>query len=245
MCAARPRLWKLILRPGALATESYLNNGNVLLDRLFGARLIVVDAGASREQAMAERATALCAAGRRPYCIPVGGSNARGNLGYALCAAEILAQARQLGISFAGIVLATGSGGTQAGLLAGLHALEASLPVTGIAVEGTQREQEALVHEQSAATLALLDEPHPLSRERIRVVDSQVGPGYARPTDSMREALSLAARFEGLVLDPVYTGKAFAGLVALVRDGRCGKDQPLLFLHTGGTAGLFAYPESV
>lgn len=114
-CAKLGLACELILRRSSHATEAYLQNGNMLLDRLFGARVKVVETGAGREAAMAERADALRAEGHTPYCIPVGGSCARGNLGYAACAEELSAQARELGVRFNAVIVATGSGGTQGG----------------------------------------------------------------------------------------------------------------------------------
>lgn len=236
---------ELILRRSSHASDAYLNGGNVLLDRLFGARLHVLEAHESREAHMEVRAAALSAEGMKPYCIPVGGSCGLGNLGYVACAGEILAQSREMAVRFAAIVTATGSGGTQGGLVAGMKLLGGGVPVIGIAVEGTRSEQEALACRQAGETLQLLGHAVNDIEEAVTVMDEFVGAGYARPTDSMREALSLAARFEGLVLDPVYTGKAFAGLVALARSGRYDRKQALLFLHTGGAPGLFGYPESV
>lgn len=243
-CARMGLECELILRRSSHATDSYLNGGNVLLDRLFGARLHVLAANENREAFMESRAEALRAEGRKPYCIPVGGSCGLGNLGYAVCAAEILSQSRELAASFAAVVTATGSGGTQGGLVAGMRLLDGP-PVVGIAVEGARAEQEALAAHQAADALRLLGCSDLDASAGVTVLDAFVGPGYARPTDSMREALALAARLEGLVLDPVYTGKAFAGFIALARSGRYGKPESLLFVHTGGTPGLFGYPESV
>jgi len=235
---------ELILRRTQRATETYLQNGNVLLDKLFGARLTEIDARSSREAAMAERADALRAEGRKPYCIPVGGSCAIGNLGYALCAEELTTQARVLGIDFSAVLLATGSGGTHGGTVVGLHALASALPVIGIAVESTSAEQEALAFQQACETAALINVPAP-PRSAIKVLDDYAGPGYAKPTEAMRQALHLAGSFEGLVLDPVYTGKAFSGVVDLIRRGNFGRDEAVLFINTGGSPGLFAYPKSV
>lgn len=235
---------ELILRCGSHATEAYLHNGNMLLDRLFGARIHVIESHESREDCMAARAEALRGEGRQPYCIPVGGSCGLGNLGYVACAGEILTQAADAKMKFEAVVVATGSGGTQGGLVAGMQLLDGA-PVIGIAVEGDRREQEALAARQVADTLRLLGHAGVVPAGQVTVMDDFVGPGYAKPTDAMREALRLAARFEGLVLDPVYTGKAFAGLLALARSGRFGKDQSLLFVHTGGSPGLFGYPESI
>lgn len=235
---------ELILRRSSHATDAYLESGNVLLDRLFGARIHLLEPHQSRESAMEARAGELREAGRRPYCIPVGGSCGLGNLGYVACAAEIMAQAAQENLEFETAVVATGSGGTQGGLVAGMQ-VSGGLAITGIAVEGDRREQEALAVRQAAETLRLLGRGEGDLSSQVTVLDDFAGPGYARPTQAMREALSLAARFEGLVLDPVYTGKAFAGCIALARSGRYGKDQTLLFVHTGGTPGLFGYPESI
>ena len=235
---------ELILRRGGHATEAYLHGGNVLLDRLFGARLHVLATQESREDFMAARAEMLRGEGRTPYCIPVGGSCGLGNLGYVACAGEILAQAADKKMKFEAVVVATGSGGTQGGLVAGMQLLDGA-PVIGIAVEGDRREQEALATRQAAESLRLLGRADIDLSGQVNVMDDFVGPGYARPTDAMREALGLGARFEGLVLDPVYTGKAFAGFLSLARSGRFDKKQSLLFVHTGGTPGLFGYPESV
>lgn len=235
---------ELILRRGNHATEAYLHSGNLLLDRMFGASLHLLHAQESREERMAARAESLRAEGRRPYCIPVGGSCGLGNLGYAACAEEILSQADDRNVRFDAVVVATGSGGTQGGVVAGMK-LSGGAPVIGIAVEGTRREQEAQATAQAMEALRLLGREDVGLDGAVVVMDEFVGPGYARPSAAMREAVSLAARFEGLVLDPVYTGKAFAGFIALARSGRYGREQSLLFVHTGGTPGLFGYPESV
>lgn len=235
---------ELVLRRGSHASEAYLNSGNMLLDRLFGARLHLLQAQESREERMEARAEDLRAAGRRPYCMPVGGSCGLGDLGYVACAEEIISQSEQMNVRFGAVVVATGSGGTQGGLVAGMRLLEGA-PVIGMAVEGTRAEQEALAAAQAMETLHLLGRDAADLDSSVAVMDDFVGSGYAKPTDSMREALSLAARFEGLVLDPVYTGKAFAGFIALARSGRFKNDQSLLFVHTGGVPGLFGYPESI
>ena len=235
---------ELVLRRGSHASEAYLNSGNLLLDRLFGARLHLLQAQESREERMEARAEDLRAAGRRPYCVPVGGSCGLGDLGYVACAEEIIAQSEDMNVRFDAVVVATGSGGTQGGLVAGMRLLEGA-PVIGMAVEGTRAEQEALAAAQAMETLHLLGRDAADLGSSVAVMDDFVGSGYAKPTDSMREALSLAARFEGLVLDPVYTGKAFAGFIALARSGRFKNDQSLLFVHTGGVPGLFGYPESI
>lgn len=243
-CARLGLECELILRRGSHASEAYLNSGNMLLDRLFGARLHLLQPHESRKACMAARDEALRAAGRRPYSIPLGGSCGLGNLGYVVCAEEIMTQAVAAKLKFDAVVVATGSGGTQGGLVAGMKLLGGA-SVIGVAVEGGREEQEALAAGQAKEALRLLGQKGAGNEDAVVVLDEFVGPGYARPTDSMREALRLAARFEGLVLDPVYTGKAFAGFLALARSGRFGKERSLLFVHTGGTPGLFGYPESV
>lgn len=235
---------ELILRRGSHASDAYLNNGNILLDRLFGAHLHVLQPQESREERMAVRAEALRAQGRRPYCIPVGGSCGLGNLGYVACAEEILSQSVEMNVRFDAVVLATGSGGTQGGLVTGMRMLD-GVPVIGIAVEGARAEQEALASVQAQEAMRVLGREDVQLEEAVVVMDEFVGPGYARPSEAMREAVSLAARYEGLVLDPVYTGKAFAGFVALARSDRFDREPALLFVHTGGTPGLFGYPDSV
>lgn len=244
-CARLGLACELILRRGSLASEAYLQNGNMLLDRLFGARLTVIDSHASREEVMAGRAEALRSEGRAPYCIPVGGSCATGNLGYAVCAEEVLMQAGDHGEKFSAVIVATGSGGTQGGLVAGLQVKGSDLRVIGIAVEGTRAEQEALAYRQAAETAMLLGGKTAVPPGCVQVLDEYAGPGYAKPTEAMREALHLAGSLEGLVLDPAYTGKAFSGRIGLVRAGHFSNGESILFLHTGGAPGLFAYPGSL
>lgn len=244
-CARLGLHCELILRRSQHASESYLNNGNVLLDRLFGARMTVIESGASREEAMEQRARELRATGAKPYLIPVGGSCLTGNLGYVACAEEVLRQARDAGITLDVVVLATGSGGTHAGLLAGFLALKAATRVVGIAVEGKRAEQESAVYDLAADTASHLGVTRPLPRDDVTVLDEFVGQGYAKPTMAMRAAVGLAARLEGIVLDPVYTGKAMSGLIGLVQRRYFRPDENVVFLHTGGVPGLFAYPETV
>jgi len=233
---------ELILERPEGADEDYLGSGNALLDRVLDARVHPVaegaDVGAETERVVA----ALAARGRRPCAIPVGGSNALGALGYARCALEILEQSAAAGVGFAEVVHASGSAGTQAGLLAGLGAARSDLPVLGICVSRGGEEQAARVEPLAHETLALLDPDARLPAGAARAAGDWVGPGYGRPTEAMREAVERAARTEGLLLDPVYTGKAAAGLVDLARAGRWRAGEHVLFVHTGGAVALFAYP---
>ena len=220
--------------------------GNRMLFDLLGATSIsVVPAGTDLHAAMEHEAEAVRADGGTPYLVPGGGSNALGSLGYAACAFETLQQAYERGVAFDAWVCASGSGGTHAGLVAGLHAAHAELPVTGVSVRAERPAQEAKIRELASAACAHAGLATAPSADAVVVRDDQVGPGYSLPTEAMREAIGLFARHEGILLDPVYTGKAAAGLIALVREGAFASGARVLFLHTGGAAALHAYPEQV
>ncbi len=215
--------------------------GNVLLDAMMDCAFDFRPAGLDMNaegQALAED---LRAQGRKPYFIPGGGSNPVGALGYAACAEELVYQADARGLKIDALVHATGSAGTQAGLLAGLYAMNAPIPVTGISVRAPRDRQIANVHALAAQTAELLGVRGELPRDMVDAHDGQVGPGYGQPTDEMVDAMLLLSRLEGILLDPVYSGKGFAGLVAMIRQGRFRKGQRVVFLHTGGSAALFAY----
>jgi D-cysteine desulfhydrase len=206
--------------------------GNVLLDVLLGADLVwagPLDYDAT-EAAITDACDRLTADGRRPYRMPIGGASAVGALGYVQGGDELLQQVPDLDV----VVVADGSGGTHAGLAAALgdHAR-----VLGVDV-GARSDLDTQVPAKAAEVAALAGRPSPIGR--CQVDHDQVGDGYASPTDAGREALQLAARSEGLVLDPVYTGKAMAALIAARRDGRLGAGDRVVFLHTGGLPALFA-----
>jgi D-cysteine desulfhydrase len=228
--------------------DSYRDDasGNNFLFRLMGAeRMDVVRGGSDLAAAMATLADDLAAQGRKAYVIPGGGSNPLGALGYVACAEELLAQTFEMGIDIDHLVVASGSGGTHAGLVAGFHGASAGVPITGVSVRARSKEQEDRLHGLAQRTAELAGVSTPVPREAFAVVDTQVGPGYSLPTDAMVEAIQLFARHEGILLDPVYTGKAAAGLVALVRDGRFEPGERVVFLHTGGSPALFAYQDIV
>jgi D-cysteine desulfhydrase family pyridoxal phosphate-dependent enzyme len=234
----------LILRRGVpVDTAAYNESGNVLLDHMFGARVTFIPREQSREETMARLADDLTVQGRRPYAIPVGGTNLEGDLGYVACAKELHAQCEADGIAATHLLVATGTGGTQAGLVAGLHALGSALRVVGISIEGKEAQQRDIVLRNAAEAAAAVGAGRPLPEEAVRVAGGYFGPGYGLPTAGMREALELAARLEGLLLDPVYTGKAMAGLIGLVREGALTSRDTVIFMHTGGLPGLFAYPD--
>lgn len=219
-------------------------NGNNYLYHLLGVDGIrVVPGGSNMLEELDKLAEELRAQGRRPYIIPGGGSNAIGELGYVSCAQEILAQAFDKGISFDRIICASGSGGTHAGLLTGLVGENANIPLTGISVNRKKEPQEKLVYGLAAALSEKLGLAVPVKPEQVEVYDDYVGPGYSLPTDQMVEAVQLLARTEAILLDPVYSGKAMAGLIDLIRKGVYKKGEKVLFVHTGGSPALYAYTD--
>jgi L-cysteate sulfo-lyase len=223
------------------ASTEYHESGNVLLDRLFGIRLHHVPGGTAMDAALEALASKLREQGRKPYVIPGGGSNALGSLGYVDCVLELQRQCEAMGLRKPHLVHATGSAGTQAGLVAGIHALGLGWPVTGIGVRAPREVQESRVHDLATRVLHLLGVQQPLPRSRVVADDRFIGGGYGIPTDAMVEAVTMLARSEGILADPVYTGKGLAGLLEMVRAGRFQPDEDVIFVHTGGSAGLFGY----
>ncbi|HLU04933.1 MAG TPA: D-cysteine desulfhydrase [Woeseiaceae bacterium] len=227
------------------ASEPYLESGNVLLDKLFGASLRNVAKGTDMEAELEAVAEQLRKDGDVPYVIPGGGSNPVGALGYVNCAFELVMQANQLKLAIDHVVHATGSAGTQAGLAAGLKAIHADVPLLGIGVGAPREEQEQRVFDLAAKTADFIGAPATVRRDDIVCNCDYVGPGYGVPTDAMNAAVLLLARLEGLLFDPVYTGKAMAGLVDLVAKGWFEGAENIVFIHTGGSAGLFAYVDQL
>lgn len=223
----------------------YVHNGNVLLDALFGATVHDLPGDCDPLVFAEKRAMELRAAGKKPYVVPSGGSSPMGCLGYAACALEILDQASARGLSFSRILVANGSSGTHAGLAAGFAAAGASpLLVKSYTVLRPREQAIQVTIEKASATLALLDEKSVLHPEDVDVDGAHRGAGYGVPTREMLAAVRLLARSEGLLLDPVYTGKAFAGLLSDLRDGRHRPGESFLFVMTGGAPGLFAYRQA-
>lgn len=217
-------------------------SGNNLLFDLIGAEKIeVVEAGADLAARMAAMADELKRDGRKAYVIPGGGSNALGALGYVACAQELLHQAFEQQVRVDHIVVASGSAGTHAGLLVGLEGANADIPLTGVNVRRPRAEQEGNVHKLVGETAALLKLDTPIPKEKVVALDDWVGPGYSLPTKEMVEAVRLLASTEAILLDPVYTGKAMAGLIGLVRHGRFKAGDNVVFVHTGGAPALYAY----
>ncbi len=219
---------------------AYRESGNVLLDKLFGASLHLVPKGGNPEPIAREIIARREREGHRVYLIPTGGSNAVGAVGYALAYHEILLQAHGAGLEPLAIVHASSSGGTQAGLLAGQALAGEGPSVVGINVykgDGSVKKDIASLAEE---TCKLLHASHPAA---VELIDTQIGPAYGQPTTDMKEAIKLAAETEGLILDPVYSGKAMAGLISLVRSKRWSSEDCVIFLHTGGAPALFSYPD--
>ena len=230
-------------RTGSKATD-YVGNGNVLLDRLFGATLRTVPGGTDMVAELEKTAAEVRARGGKPYVIPGGGSNPVGALGYVDCAREIVVQADEMDLEVHRIVTATGSAGTHAGLVAGLAVMGADIPVLGIGVRAPKDRQEANVFKLAEETAALLGQPGRVTREQVVADCDYVGEGYGLIDQGVIDALTLAARLDGIVLDPVYSGKAMKGLIALARAGQF-KGETVVFLHTGGAQGLFGYQTEI
>jgi D-cysteine desulfhydrase len=215
--------------------------GNIFLFRLLGAKEIrVVPGGVDMMQEMQRLADDTRKAGGKPYIIPVGGSNAVGDMGYVACAEEIMSQCFESGLTIDHIICASGSGGTQSGLIAGFYGNHAPIPVIGINVVRHKRDQEDLVYHLVRSVAAYMGISADIPGDAVNCCDAYLGAGYSLPTPEMAEAVRLTARTEGILLDPCYTGKAMAGLIDLVRRGFFQKEDQVLFLHTGGIPALYA-----
>ena len=224
--------------------QNYTLNGNVLLDRLHGASVARRGGGADMNAEMEQLADTLRAEGKAPYVIPGGGSNPVGALGYVNCARELIEQALGMGLRIDALVHATGSSGTQAGLVVGLAALQSDIHLLGIGVRAPQEKQETMVHDLALRTMAHLGNGAEIARSDVRANCDYVGAGYGIPTEGMVAALTLLAQTEGLLFDPVYSGKGLDGLIDLNRKGHFDGMENVVFLHTGGSAALFGYPDS-
>ncbi|WP_407333960.1 D-cysteine desulfhydrase [Enterovibrio sp. 27052020O] len=222
----------------------YIFNGNVMLDQLFGSSLQKFPAGVDMNAAMEDVAATMRAEGRKPYIIPGGGSNPIGALGYVNCALELLTQANDQSLLIDHLVHATGSAGTQAGLITGLCATNSQIPLLGIGVRVPKDKQEANVFALAERTCELLGIPGAVPRESVVANCDYVGEGYGIPAESTIEAISLFAKHEGILLDPVYSGKGGAGLIDLIRKGHFKKGENIVFLHTGGAQALPGYRDA-
>ena len=221
---------------------SYILNGNVLLDRLHGATVSKRSSGADMNAEMEALGVKLSANGDVPYIIPGGGSNPTGALGYVNCARELVEQAADIGLDIDAFVHATGSAGTQAGLVTGLAAIQSDIHLLGIGVRAPKEKQEQMVHDLAVRTADHLGTGLTIPRDQVRANCDYVGPGYGLPTDGMRKAVRLLAQKEGLLFDPVYSGKGLDGLIDQIAKGYFDGMDNVVFLHTGGSAALFGYP---
>ncbi len=226
-------------RTGSNAVD-YNRSGNVLLDELLGAKLRTVPGGTDMTKALADVAAEVEAGGGRPYVIPGGGSNWIGALGYVECAFELVGQANEMGLDIDRIVTATGSSGTHAGLVAGLAVMGADIPVLGVGVRAPKDVQEASVFRLASEVAEKLGHADRVRREMVVADCDYVGAGYGLIDEGVIEAMKTIARTDGILIDPVYTGKAMKGLLALSAQGAF-DGETVVFLHTGGAQGLFGY----
>lgn len=224
-------------------SDAYRDLGNVLFDRLLGARIHRVagdQAAAKLQEVTGEHARN----GRKVYVVPIGGSNALGSLAYVAAFAELAGQARAMGLAIDAIVHGSSSGGTQSGLIVGAGLAGSTTRIMGVNVyKKGGGEIAATVNALALETMLLVGGDLDAVPDRVHVIDGYQGEAYGIATAPMREAVELCARTEGLLLDPVYSGKAMAALIGHVRRGKFTREQTVVFLHTGGTAALGAYGE--
>ncbi|WP_426956139.1 D-cysteine desulfhydrase [Muricoccus radiodurans] len=224
---------------------AYKNSANVMMDKLHGASVSRRPGGADMQAEMEALAADLRTKGKKPYVIPGGGSNPVGALGYVTAALELMNQANEIGLKIDHLVHATGSAGTQAGLVAGLVGLNSGINLLGIGVRAPKEKQEANVLALAQRTADHIGLPKDTVRaEHVKANCDYVGQGYGIPTQGMVEAVKLLAEKEGILLDPVYSGKGMAGLIDLIGKGHFKAGENVVFLHTGGAVGLFGYPDA-
>jgi L-cysteate sulfo-lyase len=242
-CAAKMQMGCHILledRTGK-TDHDYTESGNIFLDYLHGASVEHFPANPDMNAELAKVAARLKSEGRKPYMIPGGGSNAVGALGYVNAAMELIGQANDMSLRIDHIVHATGSAGTQAGLITGLAGIRSGVPLLGISVRAPRDKQEENVFKLAIATADLCGVSGAVRRDDVAANSDYVGKGYGFSTPGSIDAIQTLARLEGILLDPVYTGKGMAGFLDLTRKGIFKKGQNVVFLHTGGSVGLFGY----
>ena len=220
------------------APATYMNSGNVFLNKILGAEILICPRNINVEDFAKEVVEKKKQNNEKPYFIPVGGSNEIGELGYVECMREIIENETQN--NFTHIILASGSGGTHSGSIVGKNYYKKNFNIIGISVKDQKKIQEEKVFKlaKNASKLIKCKEP---SKEEILVFDEYVGEGYGIPTKGMKEAVKLLATKEGILLDPVYSGKCFNGLVDLVEKKYFSDKDKILFIHTGGSVSLHAY----
>ncbi|WP_435341726.1 D-cysteine desulfhydrase [Klebsiella quasipneumoniae] len=227
----------LLENPIGTRAENYLSNGNRLLLDLFNTQIEMCDALTDPAAQLDELATRIEAQGYRPYVIPVGGSNALGALGYVESALEIAQQCEDA-VEISSVVVASGSAGTHAGLAVGLEQLMPQAELIGVTVSRAVADQlpKVVALQQAVANSLELQ-----AKADIILWDDYFAPGYGTPNEEGMAAVKLLAQLEGILLDPVYTGKAMAGLIDGITQKRFKDEGPILFVHTGGAPALFAY----
>jgi D-cysteine desulfhydrase len=218
--------------------------GNLLLDQLLGARLYWTG-DRPEVEVMNEVASQLQNMGHKPYFIPLGGSNVIGATGYVVAMEEAMVQFNNMDLNFDFIIIASSSGGTQAGLVVGAKAYSYQGRILGISVDHKGEVLKTRVEALSLATASYLGLEGFSIEDIVEVNDDYLGEGYGIMGDAEREAIQLVSRLEGILLDPVYTGRAMAGLIDLIRHGKFSEGQQILFWHTGGTPALFAYADEL
>ena len=228
-------------------------NGNLFLDELLGAKLVLLeednealDQGGklSMEKTIENLMADLKTKGKNPYYIPVGGSNSIGSLGYISMTMELIAQANEMGIEIGSMVAASGSGGTQTGMILGADVEKSGIQTVGMAISSDATVVIPKLKDLCNQTSEYYELGLSYEEKDIIFNDNYIGEGYGIPSEEMIEAVKLLARKEGIILDPVYSGKAFAGMVDLIKKGYFDKSKAVVFIHTGGTPALFVYSDS-
>ena len=221
-------------------------SGNNLIFNLLGVEKIdVVPGGTNMLQAMEKVNNELEEEGRVGYIIPGGGSNEIGATGYVACAQEIQEQLFEQGLNIDRIAVASGSSGTHAGLVSGIYGCNLNIPVVGINVSRDSEEQNPIVYKLIQKLTDHLSINQDIPKESVVTFGDYWRPKYSVPNKKMVEAVNLVAQKEGILLDPVYTGKAFAGLIDLIRSGYFHKNENVMFIHTGGSTALHAYTDTL
>ncbi|WP_211245036.1 D-cysteine desulfhydrase [Thalassotalea mangrovi] len=223
--------------------DDYMQSGNMLLDNIMGADSHIVPDGEDCLTYALALVEQLKQQGEVPYFITVGGSDPIGACGYVECAFELMEQCKQRQVKLDALIHATGSAGTQAGLIAGMELLGSDTRVIGVCVSKSEAAQRELIINLLEPMSEALGFNLQSAIKRIEIKDQYYGEGYGIPTESMVEAVKTLARQEAILLDPVYTGKAMAGMLDMLKNNEFSAEQNVAFLHTGGSVGLFAYKD--
>lgn len=222
--------------------NDYISNGNLLLDKILAINVHKLEQGIDVIKYADDLSTKLIQSGSKPYIIPFGGSNPIGALGYVKCAFEIKQQEQQLDVTFDKIILVNGSSGTHAGIISGVKLFSLNAEVHGYNVVRTNEKSFGLTFQHALSAISLFKNSQAaLTHHDIIMYDNFLGTAYGQPTDEAVAAIKLLAKFEGIFLDPVYTAKAFAGLINGLETGKYDKKENILFIMTGGSPALYAY----